>query len=330
MSQQPPFLYTPRFAGTQGSDPSPGNPGLPTPSSCVPGVIASRRCRTKTGRDLETLVRLAKAGARRSLGHSQGTRDIVSPFGTGPGGERAPGRRGVILRALDTILPSGRCENRGNSAGRARSPSKDLGAKASARPVHYPEGIEGPSRERSSGDTGPHRRSHPVLRSPGRLQLPPTWSAGLALGPELPGRYPPRDPAEASPPQDALAMARVASKETPVPGPEQPRQWAGAGTARWDPPALPPPATRRRRLDEGWTAGGQDRTRWRPRRPAVHGPRGLPTSAPSGPSHRSRAGGTRVTWETGGGARGDVAGRLPSGGEKEARTAGFSLRSWRK
>lgn len=258
VSQRPPFLSTPLFAGAQGSDSSPGNPALPTPSSCVAGVIASRRCRTKTGRDLETPVRLAEARARRSLGHSQGFRDIVGPFGTGPGGKKAPGRRGVILRALDTVLPSGRCENRGNSAGRACSPSKDLGAKASARPVHYPEGIEGPSRERSSGDRGPHRRSHPVLRSPGRLQLPPTWSAGLALGPDLPGRPRPRDPTEASPPQDALAMARVASKETPVPRPEQSRPWAGQGLRAGAP--TPGPATSchaapapRRGLDRGGT-----------------------------------------------------------------------------
>lgn len=259
MSQRPPFLSTPLFAGAQGSDSNPGNPALPTPSSCVAGVIASRRCRTKTGRDLETPVRLAEARARRSLRHSQGFRDIVSPFGTGPGGKRAPGRRGVILRALDTVLPSGRCENRGNSAGRACSPSKDLGAKASARPVHYPEGIEGPSRERSSGDRGPPRRSHPVLRSPGRLQLPPTWSAGLALGPDLPGRPRPRDPTEPSPPQDALAMARVASKETPVPRPEQSRPWAGQDRALGRPPH-PGPATSchaalapRRGLDRGGT-----------------------------------------------------------------------------
>lgn len=289
--------------------------------SLPPGGAGPRRAGT------ETPVRLAEARAQRSLGHSQGIRDIVSPFGTGPGGKRAPGRRGVILRALDTVLPSGRCENRGNSAGRACSPSKDLGDKASARPVHYPEGIEGPSRERSSGDRGLHRRSHSVLRSPGRLQLPPTWSAGPALGPDLPGRPRPRDPTEASPPQDALAVARVASKETPVPRPEQSRPWAGQGPRAG---TLPGPATRRRRLDEGWTAGGQNGTKWRPRRPAVHGPRALPTSAPSRPSHRSRARGTPVTLENGGGARGDVAGRLLSGGEKEMRTAGCSLRSCRK
>ncbi|XP_057588629.1 collagen alpha-1(I) chain-like [Hippopotamus amphibius kiboko] len=296
------------FSGTQSSDPSPGNPALPVPSSRVPGVIASLRCRTDTDRDLETLVRLAQAWAPRSLGDSQGTRDIVSPFGTGPGGE-SPKRGGA---------------GRGPRGGEG-----DLGAKAAARPVHDPEGIEAPPRGRSRGDPGPHRRSHPVLRSPARLHLQPTcahaWSAGLALGRDPQGRPGARDPAEASPPQDALATARVASKETPG------RSSRGRRRAQ----GPPPPPRPRRLLPRGAGASSragparrQDPPRRRPRRPAVHAPRVLRTRArlPGPPIGAAR--GTRGRqWGRG---RGDVAGRLPSGGDRETPTAGCSLRSGRK